>query len=117
MEKNELVKIPPRKTRHVRFGAYGKLRLYLTMFLCVLWDLSIFLSRFSEDLSCAPAYSRRIFLCVFLRDLSPIYETREHRTLTPGEGTSVPGFKLTHASTLRSRLVDEQLCPSSGPLR
>ncbi|KAI8515872.1 hypothetical protein Bbelb_066850 [Branchiostoma belcheri] len=44
-------KITPRKTRHARFGAYGKLRLYLTMFLCVLWDLSVFLSKFQlEDL-------------------------------------------------------------------
>ncbi|XP_078703252.1 uncharacterized protein LOC144928566 isoform X3 [Branchiostoma floridae x Branchiostoma belcheri] len=67
--KNERVTITPRKTRHARFGdselkyikelqtkrnvfrAYGKLRLYLTMFLCVLWDLSVFLSKFQlEDL-------------------------------------------------------------------
>ncbi|KAI8497045.1 hypothetical protein Bbelb_249940 [Branchiostoma belcheri] len=92
--KNERVKIPPKKTKNVRFGEddmdkvidleggetddwyvrvgrgalnFGKLRLCgLTMFLCVLWDLS------AED----------IWLCMFLRDLSPIYETREHRTLT-----------------------------------
>ncbi|KAI8509034.1 hypothetical protein Bbelb_128820 [Branchiostoma belcheri] len=62
--------------------AYGKLRLYLAMFLCVLWDLSVFLSihggsvSFPVHLSC----SKRICLYVFLRDLSPIYETREHRT-------------------------------------
>ncbi|XP_078703673.1 uncharacterized protein LOC144928854 [Branchiostoma floridae x Branchiostoma belcheri] len=67
---NERVKIPPRKMHRVHFGgsvlkyikdlqtkgnvfrAYGKLRQYLTMFLCVLWDLSVFLSIFlMTDLS------------------------------------------------------------------
>ncbi|XP_078655740.1 uncharacterized protein LOC144902297 [Branchiostoma floridae x Branchiostoma belcheri] len=114
------VKIPPRKTRHVRFGAASadtegaeedqtsvdtadqpthrsclvvtsgswllsmkicqpatmslwdaETLWYLTMFLCLLWDLSVFLS-----------CSRRICLCVSPRDLLPIYKTREHRTLT-----------------------------------
>ncbi|KAI8482958.1 hypothetical protein Bbelb_392580 [Branchiostoma belcheri] len=66
--KNERVKIRPRKTRHARFGAHGKLRLYLTMFLCVLWDymtmflcvlwdLSVFLSIFPEE-------SEELLVCV-----------------------------------------------------
>ncbi|KAI8507669.1 hypothetical protein Bbelb_150490 [Branchiostoma belcheri] len=52
----------------------------LSMLLCVLWDLSAIL--------CACAYSCRTCVPVhipqglFLRDLYPIYETREHRTLT-----------------------------------
>ncbi|KAI8515029.1 hypothetical protein Bbelb_076200 [Branchiostoma belcheri] len=66
--KNERVKIPPRKTRHVRFGGYGKL--YLTMFLCVLWDLSVFLSNYSWricQLSCVPVdlFQEDLPECVF----------------------------------------------------
>ncbi|KAI8480443.1 hypothetical protein Bbelb_418140 [Branchiostoma belcheri] len=60
-------------------GGYGKP--YLTMFLCVLRDLSVFLSNIPGG-SVFLLFSRRICLCVFLRDLSPIYKTREHRTLT-----------------------------------
>ncbi|KAI8488447.1 Platelet-activating factor acetylhydrolase, partial [Branchiostoma belcheri] len=82
--KNEwvYVTITPRKTRHVRFGAYGKLRLYLTMFLCVLWDLSVFLSKFQLEDLLTILCTCPIPVCVFLKDLSPIYETREHQTLT-----------------------------------
>ncbi|KAI8503372.1 hypothetical protein Bbelb_191930 [Branchiostoma belcheri] len=59
--KNERVKIPPRKTRHARFGA-GKLRLYLYILLCVLWNLSVFLSILGGS----------VFLSEFLEDLSGI---------------------------------------------
>ncbi|KAI8510231.1 hypothetical protein Bbelb_126590 [Branchiostoma belcheri] len=61
--KNERVKYSPRKTRHVRFGAYGKLRLYLNMFLCVLRDLSVFLSIFLRDPSAI------LCTCLFKEDL------------------------------------------------
>ncbi|KAI8500601.1 hypothetical protein Bbelb_214190 [Branchiostoma belcheri] len=79
--KNERVKIPPRKTRHVRFGGYGKLRLYLTMFLCVLWDLSVFLSIYSQRI-CVPVHSGRIYpedlpVCV---PEGPVTYLRDKRT-------------------------------------
>ncbi|KAI8508963.1 hypothetical protein Bbelb_128110 [Branchiostoma belcheri] len=86
--KNERVKIPPRKTRHVRFGAYGKLRLYLTMFLCAVGPVCVPVQLFLENLSAILCTCTCTcpggFACVFLRDLPPtcIYETREHRTLT-----------------------------------
>ncbi|KAI8502175.1 hypothetical protein Bbelb_197630 [Branchiostoma belcheri] len=51
-----------------RLKRYGKLRLYLTMFLCVLWDPSVFLSILggSEDL---PVYvPEGLVTYMYLRD-------------------------------------------------
>ncbi|KAI8501093.1 hypothetical protein Bbelb_211880 [Branchiostoma belcheri] len=74
--KNERVKIPPRKTRHVRFGGDDM-------------DKVI-------DLEGGETDDWRICPCVFLRDLSPIYETREHRTMIVNwfaeVWTEVPGI-------------------------
>ncbi|KAI8500769.1 hypothetical protein Bbelb_215870 [Branchiostoma belcheri] len=61
--------------------SYGKLRLYLTMFLCVLWDLSVFLSKFLEDLSgilCAcPVFQEGFPVCV---PEGPVTYLRDKRT-------------------------------------
>ncbi|KAI8503340.1 hypothetical protein Bbelb_191610 [Branchiostoma belcheri] len=71
-------------------AGYGKLRLYLTMFLCVLWDLSVFLSilggsvflsKFMEDLSgilCAcPVFQEDLPVCV---PEGPVTYLRDKRT-------------------------------------
>ncbi|KAI8495747.1 hypothetical protein Bbelb_267190 [Branchiostoma belcheri] len=79
---NSAVKIRLARRATSVLAGYVKLRQYLTMFLCVLWDLSAILCACHIPGGPGCVYSRRICLCVFLRDLSPIYETREHRTLT-----------------------------------
>ncbi|KAI8518276.1 hypothetical protein Bbelb_042930 [Branchiostoma belcheri] len=112
--KNERVKIPPRKTRHVRFGvkqkcyeAKSRQRGHDST-VCEEDDMDKVIDLEGEETDdrlweaetvpdhvpvcavgpvCVPVHipgesailcSRRICLCVFLRDLSPIYETREH---------------------------------------
>ncbi|XP_078692732.1 uncharacterized protein LOC144922645 [Branchiostoma floridae x Branchiostoma belcheri] len=102
--KNERVKIPPRKTRHVRFGAYGKLRLYLTMFLCTC-GLSVFLSIFPEHLLailCIP---------VLFQDVLPVCVLEGPVTYLQDKRTSDHDRQLVCRGLDRSR-PSSQVSPS-----